>query len=52
MVLRHLKEIAVLIGDSEMSPHPAFVVALEKKTRIVATRQVWPRLQVSSTGQT
>ena len=52
MVLGHLKEIAVLIGDSEMSPQPAFVVALEKKTRIVATRQVWARLQVSWIEQT
>ena len=47
MVLGHLKEIAVPIGDSEMKPQPAFVVALEKKTQIVATRQVWLRLPVS-----
>jgi len=47
MVLGYLKEIEVPIGDSEMNPQPEFVVAVEKKTRIVATRQVWPRLQVS-----
>ena len=47
MVLGHLKEIAVPIGDSEMNSQPAFVVVLEKKTRSVARRQVWPRLQVS-----
>jgi hypothetical protein len=47
MVLGNLKEIVVPVGDSEMNPQPAFVVALEKKTRIVATRQVWSRLQVS-----
>lgn len=47
MVLGDLKEIAVPIGDSEMNPQPAFVVALGKRTRIVVTRQVWPRLQVS-----
>ena len=47
MSLAHLKEIVVLIGDSEMNSQPAFVVALEKKTQILATRQVWPKLQVS-----